>query len=173
MSKARFSKLAFAIVLTTCVASAASAQHYSNTGPVNAWTTRKVSRVNDPDGQLRIVRVAKQAGFDRVVFEFADGVPSFFVNYTKAPIYQEETMTEVKIGGTAFIEISFQFYYGEHAEIYKGYPQGKLNLPVLLEMKNIDASEGVMAFALGLQGRHAFRVQTLTSPARLVVDIKH
>jgi hypothetical protein len=173
MSKAGLSKLVLAILFAVCAGRMASAQHYSNTGPVNAWTTRKVSRVNDPDGQLRIVRAAKQAGFDRVVFEFADGVPSFFVNYTNAPIYQEETMTEVKISGTAFIEVSFQFYYGEHAEIYKGYPKGKLDLPSLLEMKNIDSSESVMAFAFGLQGRHAFRVQTLTNPARLVVDIKH
>jgi hypothetical protein len=48
-----------------------------------------------------------------------------------------------------------------------------LGLPVLLEIKEIDFSEGVMAFALGLRGRRAFRVQTLTNPARLVVDIKH
>jgi hypothetical protein len=44
---------------------------------------------------------------------------------------------------------------------------------VLLEIKNTDGTEGRMAFALGLEARHEFRVQILRNPARLVVDIKH
>jgi hypothetical protein len=89
------------------------------------------------------------------------------------PIYDEATQAQVKLAGTAALEVTFAFNYGEKIDIYEGYPKERLNLPVLLEIKQIDSTEGVMSFALGLQGRHAFRIQTLTNPARLVVDIKH
>jgi hypothetical protein len=81
-------------------------------------------------------------------------------------------MAEIEISGTAVLVVTFQFYYGENVSIYQGYPKGELKLAVLREIRNIDASEAVMSYALGVQGRHAFRVTTLTNPARLVVDIK-
>jgi hypothetical protein len=146
---------------------------YRDTGKLHNWTVGTVSRLNSPDGQLRIVRAAKQVDFDRVVFEFADGVPSFTVNYPYAPVYDEATGTSVKISGMEVIEVSFRFDRDQTAKIYKGYPKTKLNLPVLLEIKNTDGTEGRMAFALGLEARHEFRVQILRNPARLVVDIKH
>ena len=81
-------------------------------------------------------------------------------------------MAPVELSGTAVLVVTFSFYYGENTSIYKGFPKGKLNLPILNEIKNIDSSEGVMSYALDLQGRHPFRVSTLANPARLVVDIK-
>jgi len=145
---------------------------YNTAGTLNTWTTRRVSRLNPPDGQFRILRVAKHNGFDRAVFEFADGVSSFSVSYQKPPILEEGTMTPIEISGSAVLVVSFQFYYGETVSIYQGFPKGQLDLAVLREIKNIDASEAVMSYALGVQGRHAFRVSTLANPARLVVDIK-
>src|SRR5437588_7102827 len=94
-------------VLFVAYGSLTSAQHYHNTGALNAWTTGEVSRVKSPDGQLRIVRAAKQDGFDRVVFEFAAGVPSFSVSYPTWTIYDLETQAPVKISGTAVLEVSF------------------------------------------------------------------
>jgi hypothetical protein len=151
----------------------ATAQHYHDTGRLNTWTMPEVSRLNGADGQFRILRVAKHKGFDRAVFEFADGVSTFSVSYQEPPIYQEETMTPVELRGSAVLVVSFRFYYGEKVDIYKGFPKGELELTVLREVKVIDSSEGQMSYALGLQGRHAFRVSTLANPARLVVDIKH
>jgi len=160
-----------AMLLIACGSLPTLAQ-YNTAGTLNTWTTRRVSRLNPPDGQFRILRVARHDGFDRAVFEFADGVSSFSVSYQKPPILEEETMTPVEIKGTAVLVVSFQFYYGEKVDIYQGFPKGELQLAVLREVKVIGSSEGVMEYALGLQGRHAFRVSTLTNPARLVVDIK-
>lgn len=154
-------------------ASRSASAQYQHTGRLNSWTISRVSRVNAPDGQMRVVRAAQNDGFDRVVFEFADGVPSFLVSYAKPPILEETTMAPIEISGTAVLVVTFSFYFGENTSIYQGFPEGKLNLPVLNEIKNIDSSEGVMSYALDLQGRHPFRVSTLASPARLVVDIKH
>jgi hypothetical protein len=55
-------------------------------------------------------------------------------------------------------------YYGENVSIYQG--------PAESRSANIDASEAMMSYAFGVQGRQVFRVSTLTNPARLVVDIK-
>ena len=167
-----FKSLILATSLMGC-AEVALAQHYRQTGGLNTWTTNAVSRVNSADGELRIVRAAKQDGFDRVVFEFGDDVPSFLVSYPNGKTYDLHTQSELKISGTALIEVTFHFNYGEHIEIYQGFPKGRLDLPALLEIKNTDFSEGVMTFALGLPARHTFRVLTFSNPARLVVDIKH
>jgi hypothetical protein len=168
----RATLLLLAASFMVCAANPADAR-YRHTGKLNIWTTREVSRINAPDGQMRIVRVASQKSFDRVVFEFADGVPSFSIKYAKPPIYDEGTMKPIEISGASPLVVTFAFYYGEHTEIYQGFPKGKLDLSVLREIKNIDSSEGVMSYALDLQTRHPFRVTTLTNPARLVVDIKH
>jgi len=157
---------------TVCAANSADAQ-YRHTGKLNIWTTGEVSRLNAPDGQMRILRVASQKSFDRVVIEFADGVPSFSIKYDKPPIYDEGTMKPIELSGATPLVVTFAFYYGEHTEIYQGFPKGKLDLSVLREIKNIDSSEGVMAYAFDLQSLHPFRVSTLDNPARLVVDIKH
>jgi hypothetical protein len=166
-------RLTFAILAVVVCGTSGWAQQYRDTGALNSWTTSEVSRVTEPDGQLRIVRAAKQDGFDRVVFEFADGVPSFSVGYPTSPLYDIGTQARLKISGGAVLEVSMHFNYGEHTDIYQGFPKGKLDLPALLEIKNIDFSEGVMAFALGLRERRAFRVSTLSNPARLVVDVRH
>jgi hypothetical protein len=167
----RISLLLISVFCALGAVNFASAQ-YRHTGKLNGWTTRSVSRLNAPDGQFRILRVARHNGFDRAVFEFADGVPSFSVSYQKRPVLEEGTMAPIEIRGSAVLVVTFQFYYGEDVSIYQGYPKGPLDLTVLREIKNIDASEAVMSYALGVQGRHTFRVTTLTNPARLVVDIK-
>jgi hypothetical protein len=159
------------ILFIVCVRSSGLAQ-YRHTGRLNVWTVAQISRLNAPDGQFRILRVARHDGFDRAIFEFADGVPSFSVRYQKRPVLEEGTMAPVEISGSAVLVVTFQFYYGENVSIYQGFPKGPLDLAVLTEIKNIDASEAVMSYALGVQGRHAFRVTTLANPARLVVDIK-
>ena len=165
-------KITLLLVSIFMVGGSSAFAQYQRTGKLNSWTNHRVSRLNAPDGQMRIVRVARNDGFDRVVFEFADGVPSFLVSYASPPILEETTMAPVEISGTAVLVVTFSFYYGEHTSIYQGFPKGKLDLPVLNEIKNIDSSEGVMSYALDLQGRHPFRVSTLANPARLVVDIK-
>jgi len=162
--------ISFLTLAGGCISAAAQ---YRDTGKLNTWTAVNVTRVRSADGQLRIVRAARQDGFDRVVFEFADGVPTFWITYPRPPVYDLHTQAPVKISGTDLLEVSLHFNYGEHIEIYQGFPKGGLDLPMLREIKNVDFSEGVMAFALALQGRHAFRVQILTNPARLVVDLKH
>jgi hypothetical protein len=166
-------RLTLAIVGIVFAAASAGAQHYRDAGRLDTWTTQDVSRVIEADGKLRIVRAAQQDGFDRVVFEFADAVPSFFVSYPSSTLYDITTQDRLRISGGAVLEVSMHFNYGEHTELYQGFPKDKLDLPALLEIKHIDFSEGVMAFALGLRERRAFRITTLANPARLVVDIRH
>src|SRR4030095_742954 len=112
----------FSIVFMACCFVSGSAR-YRDTGKLNAWTLDTVSRLNAPDGVLRIVRAARPVDSDRVVFEFADGVPSFTVTYPEGSVYDEATGTSVKISGTAVIEVSFRFDRDQTANIYKGYPK--------------------------------------------------
>jgi hypothetical protein len=52
-------------------------------------------------------------------------------------------------------------------------PKGNLKLAVLREIKEIEWFEGDRLFGIGLNKRALFRVQELTNPYRLVIDIKH
>jgi len=164
------------IVLVTGCSVSATAQ-YRDTGKLNTWTTAEVSRLNYEVGGLRAVRAARNDGFDRVVFEFADGVPSFSLSYARSLVYDQEKKAPAKISGTVFMELSLVALYEEKNRnaIYEAYPRGELGLPMLREIKvtKFDFYRAEAVFAFGLQARHEFRVQTLTNPARLVVDIKH
>jgi len=157
-----------------CFASAAA--QYDDTGKLDTWTTTKVARLNYTVGGLRAVRTARHDGFDRVVLEFADGVPSFSLSYARLPVHDAVANAPAKIFGTAVIEIALVAYYDQkdREAIHQVYPKGELDLPVLREIKltkfNFYKAEAV--FALGLQGRKGFRVQMLNNPARLLIDLK-
>jgi hypothetical protein len=165
----------FAFLLPVFLASNAAAQ-YENKGSLNAWTNKVVSRAKKYD-EIEFVKmkVGKNQGFDRVVFEFKRDLPNYEVNYVKPPIPFSETDEYVKISGKAFVEVSFSLvpYPDDPPEKYKlEFLAKELKMPVVQEIKNSDWFEGSLAFAIGLKARKLYRVQELSNPARLVVDFK-
>ncbi|HKX84047.1 MAG TPA: hypothetical protein VJL58_07505, partial [Pyrinomonadaceae bacterium] len=102
--------IAFLFVLTFACLANVTGQDAQ--GSLQTWTKAGVSMPGDADGKLREVRAAKNRGFDRVVFEFADDVPQFSVQYVKPPI-DDGTDTPVTIAGGAFLEVKFHNYHGE------------------------------------------------------------
>jgi hypothetical protein len=167
--------IVFGFLLTVSLVSTAAAQ-YENKGSLNAWTSKVVSRPKQ-QGELGFVKikVGKNQGFDRVVFEFKGDLPSYEVNYVKPPIPFSETDEFVKISGKAFVEVSFNTvpYPDDSPENYKlEFLARELKMPVVQEIKNSDWFEGSLAFAIGLKAKKLYRVQELSNPARLAVDFK-
>jgi hypothetical protein len=151
------------------------AQCTNKTGKLNVWTTAPVVRDENSSASFKEMRVAKQKGFDRVVFEFAENVPNFSVHFEKPPItnYGGE---DLKMSGKAFVVVQFHLVsYPEDADTSKivfEIPRNKLKAPVVTEIKNSEWFEGYLSFAIGLRKRTPFRVQQLSNPARLVIDFK-
>ncbi|HEY0771991.1 MAG TPA: hypothetical protein VGD31_16810, partial [Sphingobacteriaceae bacterium] len=148
---------------------------WDDTGKLNAWTFARVARANKDSKAtpyLKEVRVAKNKGYDRVVFEFTGDIPRYFVESVKPPITGTADV-EIKVSGKYFVGITLQLlpYPDEEAKIPAAkIPEGKLNFPVVSEIREIEWFEGDRPFVIGLKAKKLFRVQQLRNPARLVVD---
>lgn len=124
---------------------------------------------------LRSVRAADNVGYDRVVFEFADGIPGYHVEYVDKPV-RDCGAGEVKpVAGDAWLEVRF---YPANAHTEQGEPtveERELHpaLPVVREVERTCDFEGVVTWVIGTASPNRYRAFELASPPRLVVDILH
>lgn len=167
--------LIFTILFMLVAASDISAQ-WADGGKLNVWTAQTISRRSEDSREttyLKEVRVAKNKGFDRVVFEFLGDIPRYQVQYIKPPI-SGTADEEIKVSGRFFVEINLQSLpYPDDEKLAKAtIPTGKLNFPAVSEVKEIEWFEGVRPFVVGLKAKKLYRVQQLKNPTRLVIDFK-
>jgi hypothetical protein len=124
---------------------------------------------------LREVRAAGQPGFDRVVFEFeGSAVPGYRVEYVGQPM-QCGSGEPVEVAGEARLQVRL---VPAQAHTEEGEPtvrerERRLDLPVLRELESTCDFEADVTWVLGLASRRPYRVQELSSPARLVIDVGH
>lgn len=177
-------KILLILSALACGASSVAAQRAS-TGKLGNWTFGKVSSREKDDEILPVsykMRVSKNKGFDRIVFEFAEReVPEYAVYYTKPPVTLDANHLEnpakpaqdeiIQINGKAFILITFALSF-EVTKTGAKFPAEQF-FPVLQDFQPVDWFENSFTFAAGLKAKKAFRVQELSNPARLVVDFKH
>jgi hypothetical protein len=125
---------------------------------------------------LESVRTARNDGYDRVVFEFEAGrTPGYRVEYVDRPVRQCGSGQVVPLRGDAWLRIRLE---PSQAHDDRGRPTVEdrartANLPVLRELRLICDYEGQVEWVLGLTSPNPFRVVELTSPARLVLDVRH
>lgn len=153
----------------------------SNQPKDGGWDVKPVEiaapNAKEGSGELRKVRAGKHTGYDRVVFEFSGkSVPMCKVRYAEPPFNLGESDEVVKISGEAFLEVGFTpaaAHNLETGQITVVDPEKPVRSNALQEVKRIYDHEGQVIYVLGLIAQRQFRVQTLSNPSRLVVDIKH
>lgn len=145
-------------------------------GQQTPWTVK-----SDPDPSsavvvLKDVRMGvhpEEGGWERIVFEFEGAQrPAATIQYV-AKATACGSGEDVTIDGTAILEVAV---VGADAHNTSGNPT---------VAKTIDGPgttvnggtltcdfEGHVTFDFGLQGKHNFKVTTLTNPTRIVVDVK-
>lgn len=146
------------------------------TGQLNVWAKTEVARQKEASGLLITARAARNKGYDRVVFEFKDNLPSYSVKLAKPPFYLGESDKTVKVLGKSYVEVTFTPANAHNIETGKNaltYRKGKLSFPIVQETALIYDFEGMVSFVVGLKANKNFRVMELTNPARLVIDFKH
>jgi len=119
--------------------------------------------------KVSAVRVGAHLGYDRFVLEFSGQLPTYSVTpqsdsrFTLSP--KDGTVT---LEGTNGVLITVQ-----HIDwtAYTGPTSLRPEFTYLREARLIQNFEGVQQWGLGIAGIVAVRVFTLTSPARLVVDV--
>jgi hypothetical protein len=145
--------------------------------PAVDWTTSKSQQKRDwtPPVVLKELRTARNDGFDRIVFEFAENrLPGFRVEYSDGPAQSCGSGDPVKVEGAArlIVELELAQAHDEQGKSTVKDTDRRLNLPVLLQAKQTCDFEGYVTWAFGLKAKRSYRVLELSSPARLVVDVR-
>lgn len=182
---------AFALLLAACGSGSDEAStavgitlEAATTSPTGSATTEvPPTSVSVPGGRepalLRAVRAAGQQGFDRVVFEFVDGLPGYRVGYVERPVRQDGSGEEVAVQGGAVLEVRMAPASGAEVSAsgvrptYTGPDRVRPRAgTVVLEVVRVGDFEGQLTWVVGTWRRAPFTVATLDSPARIVVDVR-
>lgn len=125
---------------------------------------------------LRTVAAAPSRGYDRVVFEFAgDSTPGYHVEYATKPVQHCGSGDPVSLDGAQRLVVRFEPAQA-HDERGNPLPPERERTPGLAavkQMKLVCDFEGQVEWVLGVTAVAPYRVSELTSPARLVLDLRH
>ena len=135
-----------------------------------------VKRTSGTPAILRDIRAGKHPDFDRVVFEFeGNEVPGYHVEFVDKPVRTCGSGELVQITGYGYLLVRI-FPAQSHSNAGKPtLKQQSLspNFPVIKELKQICDFEAEVQWVLGLSSPNRYRVLELSTPSRLVVDIRH
>ncbi|MBA3687715.1 MAG: hypothetical protein H0W81_02590 [Chloroflexi bacterium] len=126
--------------------------------------------------QITDVRVGTHEGYDRVVFEFASGLPDAVIEGVLPPLYADPSGIEMDVAGSAFLRVTMHGaskLSPEGGLTYSGSTNLEPAFDRLAQLIEGGDFEAVSTWYLGLNGAGCFRVLTLPEPSRLVIDIEH
>lgn len=141
--------------------------------------TKSVAATNTETALLNAVRAARHEGYDRVVFEFRNVLPGYQIGYVDRPVRADGSGDEVTVAGDHVVVARFENALDadltqESAPLtYTGPQRFSPGTPEVIELVRTGGSEGVLTWAVGLHDRVDFRVFTLMSPPRVVIDFRN
>lgn len=126
--------------------------------------------------QITDVRVGTHAGYDRIVFEFASGIPDVKIEGVLPPMYADPSGLPIDVAGSAFLQLTLHGgtkVTPSGGVSYAGPTNFEPGFDRLLQLVEGGDFEAVSTWYLGLDGGSCIRVLTLSAPSRLVIDIEH
>lgn len=137
--------------------------------------TLHVRRDSQPVATLIDVRTARHDDFDRVVFEFRGPVPGYRAEYVDRPVRKCGSGEVTAIRGDGWLELRMEpaAAHDDEGRATITARESALALPVLRELELTCDYEAVLTWVLGVTSPNAYRVQELSDPPRLVVDVRH
>ena len=126
--------------------------------------------------QITDIRVAAHDGYDRIVFEFAAGLPEFTIAAAAPPFTLDPSGLPLDVGGSAFLSLVMHggtTVTPDGMLTYSGPTDFKPALPMVVELVEAGDFEAVSSWYVGLTAGPCIRVLTLADPSRLVIDIEH
>ena len=121
------------------------------------------------------IAVGRHEGYDRVVFQFQNGLPGYRVEYVQPPLKEDGSGKPVSVQGNAVVVVrmdpasGFDLNTGEGVMVYKGPKRidaAGAGATAVRELVRTGDFEAVLSWAIGLEAKAAFRVTTATSPSR-------
>jgi hypothetical protein len=127
---------------------------------------------------LTDVRAAAHDGYDRLVFQFRNGLPGYDVRYVERPVVADGSGDEVEVDGGAVLLIRMEpaldadLTQESAPQTYSGPQRFTPTTTAVAELVRTGGFEAVLTWAAGVDETRPFLVSTLDSPARLVIDLK-
>lgn len=145
-------------------------------GVVTEWTTG-VRQTEHPGVNTTLLglRVAANAGYDRLVLDFGDDpVPGWRVAYQDGPVQQCGSGQTVELGTPAALLVRLQYTQAHDATGRGTLRQRDLSLgmPAMRRIVIVCDFEGVVEVAIGAAARQPFRVTEVQNPSRLAIDLQ-
>lgn len=154
---------------------ASSAAPSEDLGPF-AWEFPIEDRGEAVHTQLVDVRVGEQNGYDRVVFEFDNGIPEYVLSTADPPYVEDPSGLPMEVGGEAVLQlvmIGGTRLDADYEETYTGPLEFEPGFDTLVHLVEAGDFEAVSSWYIGISGDSCVRVLTLDGPDRLVIDIEH
>lgn len=149
--------------------------------PQNPGSTDPVTTKPMPDPlttvpRLQDVRMGvhpENGGWERIVFEFEGGLPPARIEYVDS-VAECGSGNAVELEGEAILEVTFQGAAAHTDAGQRTFAEQELEGPgeTITETKEHCDFEALLAWAVGVTGEQNFKVTTLDSPPRLVIDVK-
>ena len=127
---------------------------------------------------LTDVRAAAHDGYDRVVFQFRNGLPGYDVRYVGRPVVADGSGDEVAVDGAAVLLIRMEpaldadLTQASAPRTYTGPTRFTPATSAVRELVRTGGFEAVLTWAAGVDEERPFLVTTLENPTRLVIDVK-
>lgn len=114
------------------------------------------------------IRAAAGDGYDRVVFEFAGGLPAEIDVDPVSVLISDPAGMVVPVAGQARLRVRF-------AMVDWFFPPvgGPVAAGTVTEVRLVDSFEGIVHYGIGMRWNASYRVFTLSGPPRVVIDIDH
>jgi hypothetical protein len=147
-----------------------------------ATTPVEAAATGSDTALLERIAVGRHEGYDRVVFQFQNGLPGYKVQYVQPPLKEDGSGNPVSVKGNAVVVVrmepasGFDLNTGEGVLVYKGAKRidgSSAGTSVVQELVRTGDFEAVLSWAIGLSDKVDFRVTTATSPDRLIVDFRN
>ena len=124
------------------------------------------------------VRMATHDGFDRVVFEFTDGLPEVTLDRAEPPFTHDASGAPIDVEGTSFLRLTMRGgtkQTDEGTSSYDGPTEFDLGFPTLVDLVEGGDFEAQSTWYFGLSSEACVRVMALTDDGapRLVIDVEN
>lgn len=173
----RRSRLAAAAVLLIASAALVAASVPAEAAlPSMTTATKAVTRT--PAGFPAVVgiRVGSHSTYDRIVIDINGNAPGYRVGYVPR-VYRDPSGFPVTLSGAADMQVTLKPAFAHNIRSGRSClltPSRMLfSFGSVREYRVVGDSEGVVSIGVGARQLRPFRVFTLSSPTRIVIDIAH
>jgi hypothetical protein len=135
--------------------------------------------VEDPSvaiANITDVRVGGHDGYDRVVFEFAQGTPELTLDRASPPFTHDASGAPIEVEGASFLRLTMRGGTKQtdaNTSSYDGRTDFDPALTALVDLVEGGDFERQSTWYLGLAGESCVRLMLLDDPARVVIDVEH